>query len=268
MMYSRPDFRGNAINEPMRHVVGGSQYRRSYAFERANTHQYKLVLDGQIQRFEVRSGDVGDATNLVSGNERSEVVVDAPLTPGRPESIFAFEEEGWLAYSFMIETPITAEFAIVGQWHDYPEPEDVHMSPPLSFVAYPSKVQNGQTVIPFAMATMFDPNLASPIANPNYRTRWSGSLVMGKWTNIVLNFRASIKDTGFLRLWLDGELVCNAENISFGFNNRTGFAYWQYGIYRKKDANTMIAHYANMRVGRENMAHLIDQPNPLLGRIA
>jgi|GEM_PF-5202537 len=265
MILMRPNFRmGGIYGREQLHLIGGSTYRRSYAFERANTHQYKELFGGRVQRFEVRSGDIGDASNLVSNNERSEIVVEAPLVPGKKESIFQFEEEGWLGFSFMVETPITAEFAIVGQWHDYPEPEDVHMSPPLSFVCYPSRVENGRTVIPFAMATMFDPNLASPIANPNYKTRWSGSLVMGRYANIVLNFRASIKDTGFLRLWIDGELVANLENISFGFNNRTGFAYWQYGIYRKKDPTTMIAYYGNMEVSRASQRWRVDRPPPLL----
>lgn len=264
MILMRPNFRMGGIYGRELHVIGGTAYRRFYAFERANTHQYKSLFGGRIQRFEVRKGDIGDASNLISGNDRSELAADNPLIPGHGGSIFQFEEEGWLAFRFMVETPITAEFAIVGQWHDYPEPEDVHMSPPLSFVCYPSRVVNGQTIIPYAMATMFDPQFASPIANPNYKTRWSGSLVMGRYTNVVLNFRASISGTGFLRLWIDGELVADLSGISFGFNNRTGFAYWQYGIYRKKDVNPMIAHYANMEVSRDSLFARVDRPLPLI----
>lgn len=245
--------------------IGGINYRRSFAYERLNTHQFKLLGDGSIARCELRDGDIGDASNLVSGNERSEVVPLNPLTPGHGGTIFQFEEDGWLSYAFRIDTPVTAEFAICGQFHDYPEPDDVHMSPPLSFVAYPSAVQpDGNTRIPFSMATMFDPNRSSPIANPNYRTRWSGALTMGRWHLIVLHFRASIVGTGALEMWLDGQKVCDLSGISFGFNNVSGFAYWQWGIYRKKCPDTMIAMYANMEVSRTSLIDRVASPLPIM----
>lgn len=258
--------RGSSINRPRDILdVGGIRYRRYFAHERANRHQCKYLVDGSVMRFEVRSGDYGDASNAATGNERSELAAADVLTPGHGGSIFQFEEDGWLGFSFRIDTPITADFAICGQWHDYPEPDDVHMSPPLSFVAYPSSLRpDGTTRIPFALATMYDPNRSSTVNNPNYRTRWSGDLTMGVYRHIVLHFRASIVGTGLLEMWMDGQKVLDLSGISFGFNNLTGFAYWQWGIYRKADPKTMIARYANMELKRTSLMHRVANPLPIM----
>ncbi|KQM88468.1 hypothetical protein ASE67_01535 [Sphingomonas sp. Leaf23] len=258
--------RGSSINRTRDTIpIGGINYRRSFAYERLNRYQFKLLGDGSIARFELRDGDLGDISNLTSGNERSEVVPINPLVPGHGGSIFQFEEDGYLSFQFRIDTPTTAEFSICGQWHDYPEPDDVHMSPPLAFTAGKSFVHaDGTTRIPVTLSTFFDAKHASPIANPNYVNRGSFQMTMGRWHRIVLHFRASLRDTGALELWVDGVKVSTHLNTSFGYNNDSGFGYWQWGVYRKKDPNRFVCMYANMELSRANLINRVANPLPIV----
>lgn len=244
--------RGSTPNSYMLVKTNGVFYNKSYL---ANSDwSLRQMYNGKVLRFEVRSGDVGRQGDQANHNERSEVVT-ADFRGFQTAYRLYSGVDYWLSNAFMIEPgdPIIASYSICGQTHDIADPADIAMSPPFNFVL-------GQSVgdeVPITIQTRSDPNPISPTV-PNPVVRWSGTLTRGVYTNFVTRIRMDPFGAGQLQFWQDGVEQINLSNIAMGYNNPEDQAYWQIGIYRHENENTLAVRYANVEQG----------PTTLFARVA
>lgn len=230
-----------------------------------------------IQRFEVRSGDRGYSGDAANGNERAELVTwRAPSSDGYRGPNVLFDEDVWLAYSFMIEpgSPVlgpgseTSRNLCVGQWHDVIDPGDtIGLSPVLLWQLDP-----GTDNIGFRVRSRGDSNpiQSQPTFNV-YEDHFRTELKRGEWVHLVQHARFNADGLAVLEVWMNGNKVVNrigtAEDpFIMGFKSSVPdlpAAYWQYGIYRTGNANTLAVQYANMTQSKTSLLARVANPLPI-----
>lgn len=237
--------------------VNGVKYYRAVMGGRS--WPLRMSDDRSVQSFEVRAGDKGYAGDITTGNERAELVT---ITRGDNDRLVRFAEEYWLSFSFMIGTdaPITSTSVICGQIHDLIDQADkVPLSPPFCFVL--GRSQTGD--VPYFVHTRSDANLVTS-RNPSPAIVYSTMLARGVFHTVVLRIRPHFERSAGIKLWINGRLVLDRDDLSIGYNNSTTdvAGYWQYGIYRGRNPNTLRLVYANMEQGHATLADRIGKPLP------
>lgn len=238
---------------PKRLDVNGVDYDTNAIVD--NDH---FRTDSKVQIFTVRPGSHGCPCDVANGNERSELVTSDVLAG---KKIYQFGEDIWLSYSFMVALgePITAPWGIVGQFHDWHDPEDRKgLSPPLSFVINPTQTNN----VELGLWTRFDPERAT-LAQKRPINLWKANFQRGQWIRIVLHVRPDFEGKALAQLWVNGDQVLDRSDFSTGYNNPSGFGYWQYGLYRKANKNTTEVRYANMEQSKSSLLGRVSNPLPL-----
>lgn len=85
---------------------------------------------------------------------------------------------------------------------------------------------------------------------PVWRTAWSDdhSITRGHWYKMRLQQKQAQDGSGRVRLWRDGELVCEYDG-PVGYSDQTQ-TYWKQGIYRKRPdrGETMVMRYRNLKI--------------------
>lgn len=86
--------------------------------------------------------------------------------------------------------------------------------------------------------------------NIRWNTAWTdrAPIVRGHWYKMRLQQKQAQDGSGRVRLWRDGELVCEYDG-PVGYSDQTQ-TYWKQGIYRKRpDRNeTLVMHYKNLKI--------------------
>lgn len=215
------------------------------------------IRNDTIERYEVRSGDRGYPADAGNGNERSELVT---TDQAAQNLLFDFGEEFWLSQWFRVLSggPITSQFHIVGQYHDWDDPGDtIGLSPPLCFVLGTTS----NNVVQWTIQTRFDKNPVTSV-QPSATTRYSMNMNRDQWYRIAVRGRFSVQDAGELQCWIDGTEVLNLTGINMGFAHSQGgpAAYYQRGIYRKEDANTTAVEYARVEQSKSSLLARVSSP--------
>lgn len=263
---------GQSINGPAFPVyVGGVPYDKSS--ERGKSYPVKHLLGGRAQRFEVRSGDHGYAGDAANGNERAELVTyRAGAGSGEYGPVANFGEDYWLSFAFMVAPgdPVlfpgseTTRNGCCGQMHDMQDPGDtVGLSPPFLF-----QIDPGTDTIVRRVRTRFDK--AAQQTAPNYMNFTDHSAIpqaRGQWVRNVCRLRFGVEDDAQLEVWQDGvKIVEELSGFNMGYGSTVSdprAAYWQYGVYRTANENTLVVYYANMEQGLASLADRITDPLPI-----
>jgi hypothetical protein len=216
---------------------------------------YREEAGGRIQRFEVRSGDRGWPGDAANRNERSELIT-AGLFTTQPELFYRNGTDAWVSYAIKVEEgpPIISPLVVVGQMHPVADKRD-HGSTDLRFQLGPTDTD----AIPIRLFTVSDANPISSRTQPSV-TRWQGVLRRGQWTRIVMHVVRSPFGRGALDLWIDGRRVLKLRDVAIGANNAENGFYWQYGIYRRENANPIAIDYANMEQGHHSLFARVNTP--------
>ncbi|MEM9627959.1 MAG: heparin lyase I family protein [Pseudomonadota bacterium] len=81
---------------------------------------------------------------------------------------------------------------------------------------------------------------------------------LDRWTRMVVNFKPSTKTDGFIRMWLDDELVVDRTGItkesgSEGPYLKHGLYFWGYDKF--DDQKHAVAYFDNLRIGDETSSY-------------
>ena len=161
-------------------------------------------------RFELRDGDCNDPpppawNDCKTDRERFELS-GHDMYSG---------EEWWYAWSIFISkdfTNISPALLDLGQFHLEPTPE----GDPCCTLMF----KNGEGGY----------NLENPIKNFELHQLLTHSEMVGRWNDILINFKLSKKDNGFIKLWLNKKLVYEYTGPTITKN--TEYVYYKFGIYR------------------------------------
>jgi len=136
------------------------------------------------------------------------------------------QEEVW---SFNVYFPTTGMEAdnkseIVIQWHAQPDQYEVTRNPPLAL-----DNRNDQLTLTW----LYDQRGITPPGFDRWysQTAELGETTKDKWINLVFHIKWDPYGSGVLRVWRDGQLKVQQQNIAIGFNDKIG-AYLGFGIYK------------------------------------
>ena len=81
---------------------------------------------------------------------------------------------------------------------------------------------------------------------------------LDRWTRMVVNFKPSTKEDGFIRMWLDDQLVVERQGMtkesgSQGPYLKHGLYFWGYDKF--DDDKHAIAYFDNLRIGDETSSY-------------
>lgn len=222
--------------------IGGVSYY--YATSLSSPWSLVQSSSNHMQRFEVRSGDVGYDGDARTSNERAELVT---VLSQLPSFALKFQRVHWLSYRFSIlsERPITSATTICGQVHDVIDPMDkLPLGPIFCFNLGKSK---GGTV-PIAAHIRSD---RLPITNIDAAPKVVFETALRRFTtySFLVRIKPSFADDAELDIWLDHRQVLSLTGINIGFNNTSGplAGYWQYGVYRSRNEHPLVVSYSDMR---------------------
>ena len=161
-------------------------------------------------RFELRDGDCNDPpppawNDCKTDRERFELSAD---------DIYS-GEEWWYAWSIFIPKDfinISPAILDLGQFHLEPTPE----GDPCCNLMFKNS-RGGY-------------HLENPINNFEGQQLLTHSEMVGRWNDILINFKLSNKKNGFIKVWLNDKLVYAYTGPTMTKN--TEFAYNKFGIYR------------------------------------
>ena len=171
---------------------------------------YPVRAGNKSMRFELRDGDCNDppppAWNDCKGDRERFELSGHDMYSG---------EEWWYAWSIFIPKDfinIYPALLDLGQFHLEPTPE----GDPCCNLMF----KNGEGGY----------NLENPIKNFELHQLLTHSEMAGRWNDILINFKLSNKNNGFIKLWLNKKLVYEYTGPTITKN--TEFVYNKFGIYR------------------------------------
>lgn len=249
-MFRRPGTTPNGFQWAM---INGIRYNKSYT---SQPWSFLQMYDAKVQRFEVRSGDIGFSGDPANHNERSEIVTADFRSLQSTKRAYSGTDY-WVSHAFMIErgAEILSSYALCGQMHDISDPADIALSPPLCFVLAASATDT----VTYTAQTRGDPSAATP-SQITPIVRWSTTLTRGVWARMVTRMRFDPFGAGQLQIWRDGVEQINLSGLTFGYNNPEDQAYWQMGIYRAENANTLAVRYGNVEQGAASLIDRVTTP--------
>lgn len=219
-----------------------------YAF-RYSVPGEPVRLGAVSERFEWRNGDCGGSD---CGNPRARAEIRETTTGLRPRT----GESLWYGWSFHntsvgAVTRSTSLGTVIGQWK---------LGSDLPPVFRLVQVPGGGTDVTVELEDMRNTfNWGAAQNYGNICRLFSMTANRGKWVDLVVNTNYAADDTGFLRVWVNGELKCNysgqivatpgsAPNHRRGiFNSYTAPWDQSQGSAPKP---TLIVHYDEYRAGR------------------
>lgn len=194
---------------------------------------------GNVFRFEVRPGDVTPEDLAFGGTqatlERAEINHNGSLDDSKIIllSFLQMIEPG--AYS-----PASADFCIIGQFHQVADAEETHGGPPIRQTLNPNEIVKVITETSPAAVLLYDPPLVQ---------RYEGAMVRGKWYSWRYRFKYSPAEDGVLQVWRNNIPVVDYSG-PVGYNDLAGPSP-QLGIYRSPSAQTLVAYYADISLSYE-----------------
>ena len=222
-------------------------------------HSCQNLFKGKMQRLEVRTGDRGWQGDQANHNERSELVTER-ITTKQKQLLFASGTDAWVSYSMRIlpGAPILSRYALVGQMQTKADPDDILPPSVVRFVLGATQDE----YVPIDFFTTSDPLRTTKHTQVSVK-HWAGKIKRGAWTNIVMRVRSDPFGEGQLDLWVNGEQQLKLKDIPIGISNEVDGIYWQYGIYRQENRNTLAVEYANMEQGPASLAARVARPLPI-----
>ena len=238
------------------------KWKYSYAMkywseEKIQEISYNTRLGDTALRFETQPGSCGkthtgwdDCKNGTHGSERNE------LLPYNKHKDIGLNGNTWIAMSFFVEefTDDNGHNSVV-QFHN-----DGDWQPSFNW-----SLENGLTV---QRRTGCNTSLkrhkqgCSVSDTDNYEGHvMSKDEVFNQWNDIVFNINFTTKDNGFLKMWINGELVYHYQGpIKPKAGNGGNNTAMQFGIYRNHAdglfAHTQVHYYDEIRYAKKKCSKL------------
>lgn len=152
-------------------------------------------------------------------------------------------DEYWYAWSFYVPVESTQPWAFFGQIMMPPRDNGGNHEPLWMFMK-----RSGE---PFCMVFDFNRNRNAWVCNGATNKNiilLSEYDFAGKWHDIVLHIKFTTSDSGFTRVWVDGQPVGEYTGYTL-LSDRKG-AVMKYGIYRHSTPGSTIAYFDEMRKGK------------------
>ena len=113
---------------------------------------------------------------------------------------------------------------IIVQWHAQPDQYEVTRNPPLAL-----DNRNDQLTLTW----LYDQRGITPPGFDSWYSQTAdlGETTKNQWINFVFHIKWDPYGNGILRVWRDGQLKVQRQNIAIGFNDKVG-AYLGFGIYK------------------------------------
>lgn len=123
---------------------------------------------------------------------------------GAPHSKFDWNKEYWLGYSFLV-AKLPGGFRIMNQHHSTPHGRN--WSCPAGGNSFTIKGASGKLTV----FTSTDPAFVNVVRTEGGATAGNESFDLpfdaAKWQDVVMNFRYAPDSTGFMKVWLNGDLI-------------------------------------------------------------
>jgi hypothetical protein len=254
-----------------RQTSGPRVFNTVYTVHNDPTKTYALQKStstcAPIFRFELHPGDnwpsdTGSTPGSTTDGNRQNGKIKERSELSQPNMNIPFNNTTdvtiWMAYSMYIEPganvtyKLKDHFCFLGQWHGS---GNADASWDFYFRGQDSLVLQTRGIDLFTG----DENLLAVNRKVSMVSR-------GTWHDFVVKVTHSLKGTGAVQWWLDGEEQCNINNIYVGWD-RTTVGYWKFGIYRtaaSSNVQTDLAiRYANMEVSTSSLIDRVANPRPL-----
>ncbi|PVE23534.1 hypothetical protein DC522_15430 [Microvirga sp. KLBC 81] len=198
----------------------------TYALQNAGAG-WSYTVNGDTMRFEVRADERAsfDPTRV----ERSEIASYKEVE---------FNRTYTMSYKMMIEPGAanTADWMVLGQVHQFEDPDDLGCSPPFAIELQGEYMQ-------LDIRTTADAITSTP---PSANIIWKDSAPVerGHWYDIKLEVRFDPFGNGLVNMWRDGVQVAHYEG-PLGYNDQRG-GYWKFGAYREASQETIAVQYAGI----------------------
>lgn len=209
-------------------------------------------------RFEVKTGDRAEGDGPTQ--ERAELFNRIPY----PYDVDLWTRDDFRVASFPSSDP--DHYCLINQWRYTNDPGDLSaLSPDLAVVLYPLSQERLQ----LRLVTRSDPNPAST-QTPPYSLdanstaavasveRLRVDIAASSWHSLVYQSRFRREGLGYLRVWLDRQLVFDRA-IPLGYNRIEG-PQFRYGVYRRATVGVTVVEHANTRWGTGNLSDSVGHP--------
>ena len=238
------------------------KWRFAYAMkywseEKIQEISYNTRLGNSALRFELAPGSCGktkggwdDCKNGDNGSERHE------LLPYNHDRDIGLNGNTWITMSFFIESFDDDEgHNSVVQFHN-----DGDWQPPFNWSLEDGLTVQRRTGCNTSMKRHKEGCSVKDHDN-HLQKVMSKDEVFDKWNDIVFNINFTTKDTGFLKMWINGKLVYHYQGpIKPKAGNGGNNTAMQFGIYRSHDyslfEHTQINYYDEIRYAKKKCAKL------------
>ena len=190
-------------------------------------------------RFELRAGDKWSKDIRLKaklgpghGVERDELS-DLKRQP--------YDKDIWFGFTMLVEPgpPTTADWVNLGQLHNTPDKDEMSASPP-----WVQGFGAGDRFRIFIRHTGENPLRHNPqpiilFEDPAFKR--------GHAYRFVYHLKLAPTGAGLAQVWRDGRLIGDYRG-PLGYPDKTG-PYFKFGIYRSPASETMVVHYAAVRLG-------------------
>ena len=182
-------------------------------------------------RFELRSGDRWQR-DVYHNHDAERAELASPSVYGT---------DIWYGFDFMVEPgpPTSSNWLEAGQFHNTPDPGEMKPSP-----AVAQGFSEGDV---FRIFVRYDASKPLRINPKPLHVFEDTHFVRGKYYHFVYHIVYTPTDAGLVDVWRDGQQIVNYRGPVGYVNFRS--PYLKVGIYRAPAAETVVAHYANVRLG-------------------
>jgi hypothetical protein len=206
-----------------------------------DTYPAQSAADGALVKFNQFAGNTWaiDSLNPFKGSER----VEFSGNPAKSRARFPGPESTsiWISDAIYVEKgdPTTTDWTTLGQIHD--------------------RVGVGPI---FAISIRTGEYLTIDITTNKFvKTLGRMPLARGHWYRRVMNLKFNESSAGFIKVWIDGRQIVDYHGETG--NADTQYYYWKFGIYRSHAPEYLAVRYANVRIGGEELAKKITDPDPI-----
>lgn len=230
-------------------------------FEKGNYSNWKEHIEGDGSTIEIwkdraRSGEY--SVKFETRESRRAELVSAPNTQ------FFWGNEYWVGFSFYVENPL-GKASIIYQHHSTPHDKDWSCNAdPNSFTIKCSDKKNITilTATDSAFVHAFPTSKGGATRDTERKTV---SAPYRQWHDVVLNFRDNPDSTGFLKVWLNGELIMDHVGPTVYVIDRCGIQkfprqYMKIGLYPAVNGADGEIYYDEIRVGDHTASYELVKP--------